>query len=93
MRSLCLSIVGKTHKYTPDFKVGDEYWEIKGNQFLNEDGTWRNPYNKNDNGLTEAKHQLCMEKGIKILYKVEIKPYKDYFIKKYGKEFLESLRK
>lgn len=91
--SFHLNLIGKNHKYTPDFKVGNEFWEIKGNQFLNEDGTWKNPYSKNNDGLPEAKHQLCIEKGIKILYKVEIKPYKDYFLKKYGKGFLQSLRK
>lgn len=81
------------HKYIPDFKVGNEYWEIKGNQFLKEDGTWRNPYAKDDDGLTEAKHQLCLREGIRILLKDEIKTFKEYFMKNYGKKFLESLRR
>lgn len=81
------------HKYIPDFKVGNEYWEIKGNQFLKEDGTWRNPYAKDDDGLTEAKHQFCLREGIRILFKDEVKTFQRILHEELWEEVPRKLEK
>lgn len=35
----------RIHYYFPDFKIAETYIELKGSQFLKDDGSWRNPYN------------------------------------------------
>lgn len=64
---------GKLSKYFPDFELNGEYYEIKG--------FWSNK--------TELKLQAAKDQNIKIklLTKTEIKPYLEYAISKYGKEF------
>ena len=83
---------GKTRKYIPDFKVGDEYVEIKGSQFLKEDGTWRNPFDKYGDENIEIKHQCLLKNGVKIMYEDEYVKYLEYVEKTYGKDFIQSFR-
>ena len=84
---------GKKHFYMPDFLVEDQLVELKGNHFLNEDGTWRNPYDSSQDGLFEAKHQCLIKNNVKILYSDDYKKYLDYIDDKYGKEYLKSFKK
>lgn len=86
------SYEGKTFHYQPDFLINNQLVELKGNQFLNEDGTWKNPYNQNDNGKTEAKHQCILKNKIKILYTNEYQKYLDYVKETYGKSYLKSFK-
>lgn len=81
------------HKYFPDFKVGNEIIEVKGNQFLNIDGSWKSPYKKGDNGLFEAKHKCILKNGVKILLEKDIKPYLDYVHQKYGKNYIKQFKR
>lgn len=83
---------GKVHKYWPDFRVKDEIWEIKGNQFLKEDGTWQNPYDHSIDNAAETKHQCCLKNGVKILYNDDYQQYLKYVDEKYGKDYLKTLR-
>ena len=83
---------GKKHFYMPDFLVENQLIEIKGRQFLNEDGTWRNPYNKNQNEICEAKHQCVLKNNVKILYFNNYKKYLDYINDKYGKDYLKKFK-
>ena len=76
----------------PDFLVENQLIEIKGRQFLNEDGTWRNPYNKNQNEICEAKHQCVLKNNVKILYFNNYKKYLDYINDKYGKDYLKKFK-
>ena len=65
---------GKRHKYYPDFKVGDEYIEIKG-------------YKKSN---VDAKvSQFPSDKRLRVLYKEDLRDVFDYVIGKYGKTFYE----
>ena len=57
---------GKTHKYYPDFRIGNEYVELKGAYFF-KDGKMINPYNNAEDALYEAKHQCMIKNGIKII--------------------------
>ena len=84
---------GKKHFYMPDFLVEDQLVELKGNHFLNEDGTWRNPYDSSQDGLFEAKHQCLIKNNVKILYSDDYKKYLDYIDDKYGKEYLKKFKK
>lgn len=61
------SYAGKNHKYYPDFLVEGKYVEIKGDQFFNEDGSARNPYNDNDTLKTQAKFKCMKENGVILL--------------------------
>lgn len=64
---------GKISKYYPDYELNDEYFEIKG--------FWSN---KTELKLQAAKDQNII---INVLTKTEIKPYLEYSVSKYGKEF------
>lgn len=64
----------KIHRYYPDFKIGEVYYEIKGQHFPNLDAKLEQfPRDK----------KLVMIDGIK-----ENKPFLDYAISKYGKDFI-----
>jgi len=84
----------KKHKYMPDFKIGDEYVEIKGSQFLDkETGRWINPWNKGKSDFKlEAKHQCCLNNNVKILYTEDYQKYLSYINEKYGKTYLQQFK-
>lgn len=73
----------------PDFRVDGVLYELKGKQFLNEDGTWYNPYNKRDL-YYEDKHQFLLSQGVKIIS--EFSEYVSYVDNKYGKDFFKECR-
>lgn len=61
---------GKIHYYMPDFKVGNEFVEIKGTHFFeNKDGTGKmiNPYDRTLDEAYEAKHQCMLRNNVKII--------------------------
>lgn len=62
----------KKHYYHPDFIVNELIFEIKGSHFLNEDGTWKNPYCREQDGLYEAKRQCAIRNSVNILYDKDI---------------------
>lgn len=66
----------KEHVYYPDFKIGNQFIELKGNHFFREDGTmfcpWRNKNMSDENYITlcelfEAKHQCMIKNNVKII--------------------------
>lgn len=57
---------GKTHKYFPDFRIGNEYVELKGAHFF-ENGKMINPYDRSMDALFEAKHQCMIANNMKII--------------------------
>lgn len=90
-QSFKYTYLGTEHVYHPDFEVNGQLYEIKGNQYFNEDGTARDPYG-NRSGIFEAKRQCALKNGVKILKEKDVEPYLMYVIQKYGKHFLESFR-
>lgn len=80
------------HFYFPDFEINNDYYEIKGDQFLKESKEWQNPYNHNQDKLYEAKHQCALANNVKILYSKDYKKYLDYIDQKYGKNFLDQFK-
>ena len=69
----------KEYSYYPDFKINDELIEVKGNQFLTEDGKWCNPYDHTIDEQMEAKHQCALANNVKILYNNDYQKYLDWF--------------
>ena len=69
----------KKYYYCPDFSADGQLIEIKGNQFLTEDGKWQNPYDHTIDEQMEAKHQCALANNVKILYNVDYQKYLDWF--------------
>jgi len=84
----------KQHRYLPDFRIGEDYVEIKGSQFLDkETGKWVNPYMQENFDLKlEAKHQCCLNNNVKIMYSTDYKQYLKYVAEKYGKDYIKQFK-
>ena len=67
-----------------DFKIDNQYVEIKGDQFFKDNGTIQNPYDHSLNALYEAKHQCMIQNNVIILKGNDYKKYEDYVQNKYG---------
>lgn len=84
---------GIEHRYFPDFLIQGQFIEIKGSHFFKKDGTMRNPFDKSQDGLYEAKHQCMINNNVKILKENEYIKYIIYVKTKYGKHFLKQFKK
>lgn len=82
----------EVHKYYPDFLVKNIFVELKGSQFLKEDGSWRDIYNGNDDKM-ECKHQCLLQNNVKIIYDFEMTDVLDYIKSTYGKAFLNKFKR
>lgn len=91
----------KVHFYQPDFKVGDQFFELKGDHFF-KDGkmilpfrqkNWSDKTYENMCRLYEAKHQCMVENNIIILSSNSYKFFLNYVNENYGKTFLTQFRK
>lgn len=92
---------GAVHAYHPDFQVGDVLYEIKGDQFANPDGTWRNPYRDpswtderyaDECAKYEAKRRCCARNGVMVLYRSDYAQYVEYVRRRYGRGYFKSLK-
>lgn len=83
--SFKFSFNGKEHCCIPDFKIGDKYIEIKGAHFINENGTWKNPFKKELDDLYEAKRQCLLQNNVEII--TDCEEQIEYVKNKYGKDF------
>lgn len=84
----------KLHYYMPDFKVENEYIEIKGLQFfknydINE--TMINPFDRTQDDKYEEKHQCMIKNNVKIITNFDT--FIKYIQNKYGKDFLDDLKR
>lgn len=95
-------VENQKHFYFPDFKVGNLFFEIKGDQFFKEDGTMWNPYRSQFKDESkwlescrkmEAKHQCMLENDIIILKKDQYLKYLKYVEEKFGKDYLKKFKK
>lgn len=82
----------KKHVYIPDFLVENEYWEIKGDQFFDNNGNMINPFDKSENELCSCKYKCMLENHVKILRYKDYKIYLNYIEEKYGKKYLEQFK-
>lgn len=76
----------KECNYIPDFQVDDQLIEIKGPQFIKEDGSWWNPYGHHLDNLFEAKHQCAIKNNVKILTESEYLFYENWFKQNFNEE-------
>ena len=65
---------GKTHIYQPDFLINGKIYEVKGNQFFDDDKMICS-YNRNeyDDGIAESKHQCMLKNNVIILKEDDVK--------------------
>ncbi len=80
---------GKLHFYFPDFRYKGNLIEIKGPHFF-EDGKMICPFDRSKDGLSQAKYECMLKNNIKIFSSKEIRVFKDYVIKTYGKQFIKG---
>ena len=66
-------------KYFPDFKINDELVEIKGEQFLAEDGSWCCPFDHESDYIAKAKYECAIANNVKILYANDYQQYINWF--------------
>ena len=90
----------KIYSYVPDFKVNENYVEIKGLQFFenkNPNNKMINPYGRRKrtneenifyDGLMEAKHQCMLQNNVIIL--TDCSKYIKYVEDTYGKTYLNK---
>lgn len=73
---------GVTHRYYPDFRVGQKLYEVKGDCFIKPDGSWKCPFRRkgvtddeyaDECGLLEAKHGCVVEHGVVVVSRSEMK--------------------
>lgn len=78
---------GKSFIYEPDFQVDGSLVELKGGQFLKEDGTWQNPFDHSQDERYEAKHQCAVANNVRIVY--DYGEYVDDVNEKYSPDFMD----
>ena len=80
---------GNIHIYYPDFRIGDTFYEIKGNHMMDNEGNLIDFYNKGINQEILDCKQKCMKNNNVIIISYDaINP----LIKKYGKSYLKSFK-
>lgn len=93
---------GRKFRYFPDFKIGDQLIEIKGDHFFSEDGKMICPYRKkswSDEEYQEeclkyeTKHQCMLTNGIQIWTSKNYDFYLQYVKVTYGSNFFQSLKR
>lgn len=73
---------GRKHRYYPDFSVCGKLYEVKGDCFINSDGTWKCPFRKH--GMTDeeyaiscsqidAKRRCVIENGVTVVSRSEMR--------------------
>lgn len=85
---LIYNVNGVNKKYIPDFKVEGTYVEIKGPHLLKEGHLW-NPFDK---CFMPEKEQCMIDNHVIILTKIHYTKFVNWFIEKYGIEFISKYK-
>lgn len=80
------------HYYFPDFRIEDKFYEIKGDQFFDENNKMINPYDRSQDILYESKQKCMIDNNIIILRSKDYQKYLDYISEKYGKNYLKQFK-
>lgn len=84
---------GKTHRYFPDFKINDIFYEIKGEHLITDDYEHLiDPHKHCITAETEAKMQCIKQNKIVLVKKDKIFYYIDYVKKTYGKNYIKQFK-
>ena len=81
------------HKYFPDFKVGDMYFEIKGSQFFDENGKFCDPYKTKNANILYAKWKCMMENDVIVIQSNEYTMFMLYVKQTYGCNYLKQFKR
>lgn len=82
----------EAHDYFPDFDVGGQIIEIKGDQFFDELGNMINPYDRSKDYIMLAKQKCMAENNVLILTSKDIYPIIDWVNNNFGKLDLVSTK-
>ena len=87
-------IEGKKHHYFPDFKVGELYFEIKGDQFFDKNGNFLDPYDKSESCIlkSKAKWKCMIDHNVIIMRKNEYIMFMLYVKQTYGCNYLKQFK-
>lgn len=77
----------KLHRYFPDFKVNNEYIELKGKHLITDNNILINPRTKQ---LLFEKTQCLKDNNVKII--TDCSEYLNYIIENYGKHYLKQFK-
>jgi hypothetical protein len=80
------------HYYFPDFRIEDKFYEIKGDQFFDENNKMINPYDRSQDIIYESKQKCMIKNNIIILRSKDYQKYIDYISEKYGKNYLKQFK-
>ena len=80
------------HVYFPDFKVSDMYFEIKGDQFFDENGKLIDPYHKINEEVLHQKQQCMIDNNVVVLKSLEYKMFVLYVKQTYGCNYLKQFK-
>ena len=72
----------KIYNYIPDFNVDGKLYEIKGDQFVSNDGKRQNPFDHTEDGFMEAKRKCAIKNNVIILYSKDYVFYENRFKEK-----------
>lgn len=85
---------GKIHYYIPDFKINEEFIELKGLHFFKNYDTNEvmiNPFNRTLDEAYEAKHQCMIKNNVKII--TDFSEFENYVNEKYGKDYIKQFKR
>lgn len=77
---------GKKHNYFPDFKIGNQYIEIKGDHFFDKNNNFIDPFSKTKESklIAEAKYDCMIQNNVIILREKDMKKYIDFATERLG---------
>lgn len=90
--NLMYEFEGKVSRYFPDFLIEGKLIELKGDQFIKEDGTWQCPWDHSKDAGYEAKHQCVVKNNVEIWTSKDYMQYVKYVKQKYGKGYLHQFK-
>lgn len=82
----------KLHYYFPDFRYKNKIIEIKGNQFLDENGALKVCYSNMTDEIVKAKHKCILDNKVEIWPKNKVQFALDYIKQTYGKDYLKQFK-
>ena len=83
---------GMNRRYFPDFKVGDRFYEIKGDHMISESGAWICPWDHSHDAQYDAKRKCAEANGVVVLTSNEYAKYLKYIDEKYGRGWLDQFK-
>lgn len=83
---------GIEHKYFPDFEIGGQLVEVKGDFFFKDDKMIC-PFDESKNDVYETKHQVMLANNVQIWKSEKLKSILDYIENTYTSDFLKLFEK